>query len=193
MSLLYFGGTTAPSTGEEAPPQSFRLQWAPTAVSGTTTINTSRLLMGWRATEWIKDKKEWEKGKQNISSPLCARKPLFLSSNQNWKATSRALSVHVDAHSQFLCCTDFRPVNIREGKWVSTPWIWWCFNFWFSFPTHLLLLIFQSPQIADPCSLSKLYSYIQWEIVLTVLLLSVFLMFWHLGPHWLGRNCFSQD
>jgi len=43
------------------------------------------------------------------------------------------------------------------------------FKLWSSFPTFLLLYAFQSPQTASPCTLSWIYSCINWETGWSVL------------------------
>lgn len=62
---------------------------------------------------------------------------------------------------------------------------WW-FEFWSSSPVHLLLFTFQSSQIAVPCVLSRIYSYIQWDRQSEVCL-----QVYHLTQDWSNIACFN--
>lgn len=68
-----------------------------------------------------------------------------------------------DAHFWSGSCFEFRQGGHQRKKMVNSPLVLWCFEAWSSSPIHLLLFIFQSPQIATPCILSRIYGCIQWE------------------------------
>lgn len=51
----------------------------------------------------------------------------------------------------------------QRGKMVNSLPIQWHFKFWSSFPIHLPLFAFQSPQKAAPCTLSRFYSRTQQQ------------------------------
>lgn len=67
-----------------------------------------------------------------------------------------------DAHFWSGSCFESRQGGHWRKKMVNSPLVLWCFEAWSSSPIHLLF-IFQSPQIATPCLLSRIYGCIQWE------------------------------
>lgn len=87
-----------------------------------------------------------------------------------WSCFSRSMSgcswssFHPsDAHFWSGSCFESRRGGHQREKVMNSPLVLWCFEAWSSYPIHLLLFIFQSPQIATPCILSRVSGCIQWE------------------------------
>lgn len=125
----------------------------PTPLTGEASAICTILFLGARA--WVTREKKRKQNKQQqqncggFSHSLCNFWLLFLAPGVRTKGLYLEVS---------LCGWPLLDFSLNymqaKGSWrkkcVNSPLFWWYFEFWSSFPIHLLLFTFQSPKIAPP-------------------------------------------